>query len=146
MNIAFYNDFNCDFHINNQRRIKERIHPNSSVFQRVKCTTRLRAPAFLQRSLDRRTRQAHQVAADADGGGEVCEDPRAVLMEAVRQDVAGGQGGERGLNSFSISTQSAMPHSLHIVVKYVQICPKSRRIGCVIPRCKLQCGITKSNL
>ena len=26
---------------------------------------------------------------------------------------------------------------------YIQICQKSRRIGCVIPRCNLQCGITQ---
>ena len=24
-----------------------------------------------------------------------------------------------------------------------QICQKSRRVGCVIPHCKLQCGMTK---
>ena len=28
----------------------------------------------------------------------------------------------------------------------VQICQKSRRIGCVIPRCKLQCRITQPTL
>ena len=30
--------------------------------------------------------------------------------------------------------------------KLVQICKKSRRIGCVIPYCKLQCGITQPTL
>ena len=28
-------------------------------------------------------------------------------------------------------------------LKLQQICPKSRRISCVIPCCKLQCGITQ---
>ena len=108
--------FSHSWSAQNERKISSK----PICFLTGKSATRLRAPAFLQRSLDRRTRQAHRVATDADGGCEVCEDPRTVLMEAVRQDVAGGQGGERGLNSFSISTQSAMPNSIRIVIKYTK--------------------------
>ena len=46
----------------------------------------------------------------------------------------------------SMSTTVALSSSLSIITllpAYVQICQKSRRIGCVIPRCKLQSGITQ---
>ena len=68
----------------------------------IKPTNRLRAPAFLQRPLDRRIDQANRIEPDAYGFREVSEDSRAVLMEDVRQEVARGQGGV--LNSFSIKT------------------------------------------
>ena len=50
-------------------------------------------------------------------------------------------------NNQTFSSDSKQNLSKNVANSYidehVQICQKSQRIGCVIPRCKLQCGITQ---